>query len=304
MLLAMHPIELVRGFLVDLWHLPVVFKAFLACGAGASAWQWWKRRQNAALVLEASGWPLHRARVVWAQVGDAKRPRHGRTYWEALVTYSYTLPGQELETGEYRRKFYVAEEADEWARGLRETHIDVRVNPLDSKQSAWTDDRAVMPAQTVVPILREESWGLRESVALLVFLVGAAGAGFSAYVQLSAFQGRNVAAASNNFGLFMGMHLGAMACGFATAFLKKGGSSLRHSGANWPTQQPLPWKIMGGYVTCVFLYCWVRMSAHPGGENVWGTLSFASIWMLFYFAAATEAWMVMRGGSSQSVQDA
>src|SRR5690242_4284226 len=126
----MHAVEWVRGFLVDLWRLPWAFKLVLAFMAGQAGWQWLRRFREEQTLAASAAWPVYRARVIWAKVSDEqKEGRHGSVSWEGVLTYSYTVPGHELEVGEFRKNFYDEDEADAWARALRDTFVDVHVDP-------------------------------------------------------------------------------------------------------------------------------------------------------------------------------
>lgn len=301
----MQPVELVRGFLIDLWHIPFPVKIFLVFGGFGTVQQWVKRRRHDEMVVEAQHWPSYRARVVWAQVAtkEEEKGKHGAMYWEGLLTYSYSVPGKDLEIGEYRRKFYVQEEADAWARALRDTSIEVRVDPVDVTRSWWPGDMMRVPMASASSKVTEESWGVREILAMPVFLACVAGAGYAAFLQWTFFRGHSARDASDHM-WFWSMHLGAILAGVAAALLKKSrGVSFRSLADEEPSGSGRVWKVITGYTTVVFVYCWVRMAAHDDVRNFWSTLASSSMWMLFYAEAAAEAWTVMRGGASRSAQN-
>ena len=222
----MATVELVRGFLVDLWHLPLVFKLFLLYGAGAVGWKWWKGKQHAELVAESETWPVYRARVVFAQVLDRKGGgEDGPSYWEGLLTYSYTVPGHELEIGEHRKRFADEEEADEWARGLRDTFVDVRVDPRDPKRSVWQETAILTTRLLRAPVMdamrskEVTPWGQRELAAAVVFCAAASGTLYASRIQFSCLTGRPLITAETNTKIFFGMHIGAIICAIASSML-------------------------------------------------------------------------------------
>ncbi len=134
--------------------------------------------------------------VVWAQVTDRQSEgRHGPSYWEGVLTYSYTVPAQELEVGEYRKKFYDEEQAEEWSRGLRDSFVDIRVDPADVKRSVWQEQPVfTQPALPQGRISRSdaieaEGLGIREIAAILVLCASVVGAFIALWFELSCFRG-------------------------------------------------------------------------------------------------------------------
>jgi hypothetical protein len=109
----------------------------LIAAAGLVLWVWWVKRQRAKEVAESSTWTLYRARVVAAQVVDGPQGEDSPMYWEGVLTYSYTVPGGQLEIGEYREVFLFQADGERWARPLRDTFVDVRVDPSDVTRSLW-----------------------------------------------------------------------------------------------------------------------------------------------------------------------
>ena len=51
----------------------------------------------------------------------------------------WLVPGHDLEVGEYRKRFEDEGEADAWARALRDTFVDVRVDRADVTRSVWQE---------------------------------------------------------------------------------------------------------------------------------------------------------------------
>jgi hypothetical protein len=190
----MKPTQLGRQFLADLMRLPLIFKLFVLYGVGAAGWNWWKARRQAAVIVASAEWPIYKARVVWAQVSDWRHEgEDGPSYLEGVLTYSYTVPGHDLEVGEYRKRFEDEDEgeADAWARALRDTFVDVRVDPADVTRSIWQETPILTTPSLRVPELdgsrlhEIEAWGAREVLATAVFCVAAVGAFLAAWIQLS-----------------------------------------------------------------------------------------------------------------------
>jgi hypothetical protein len=225
-----------------------------------------------------------------------------------LLTYSYTLPGHDLEIGESRKRFEDEEEADEWARGLRDTQVDVRVDPADSKRSVWQETPVLTAPLPRVPELDGSRlqnmgpWGTRELSAAIVFCAAAAGAFFAAWVQVSCLIGKPAITAEGNAGLFFGMHIGAMACGFASGLIATRG---RFSRSSWQkafrgSSTGLGMKVLGAYTTVVFIYGWVRMAARDGDSGFLGILMFSSVWLMIYLAAAGATLQAMQHRGSDA----
>ena len=134
----MNPIELAHRLLADLARMPNVFKLFFLLAGASALWDWLVGNRKAAAFSASESWPVYKARVVWAQVTDWQFDhKHEASFLEGVLTYSYTVPGHELEIGEFRKRFDDSGEASAWARALRDTFIDVRVDPTDVTRSVW-----------------------------------------------------------------------------------------------------------------------------------------------------------------------
>lgn len=298
-----NPTELVRQFLADLLRLPVLFKLFVLYAIGAWVWKWLKAKRQARVIAESANWPVYTARVVWAQVSDRKyEGEDGPSYIECVLTYSYTVPGHDLEVGEFCKRFDDEEEANAWARALRDTFIDVRVDPADATRSVWQEtpipiSPAPLEPQLESSILREnEAWGLRNALATGVFCVAAVGTFFAAWIQLSCLTGKPLISAEANVTAFFGMHTGAIVCAIAITFITK---QRKWSRSMWRKSLEsgttgIVTKILGFYATVVVLYGWVRMAAHDGDAGNLGTLMFSALWLVFYVGAAAAALQAMQ----------
>lgn len=304
---SMHPIELGRQLLTDLMRLPMTFKLFLLFAAGAALWDWLKNRLKADVISKSESWPSYRARVVWAQVTD--RQYHGEddsSYVEGVLTYSYTVPGHELEIGEYRKRFEYENEAAAWARSLRDSFIEVRVDPADVKRSVYHEDPIVAAAFSREHVIdssgleESEEAGTRPALATAVLFIAALGAFFAAWIQLSYLMGRPVISAGKNSAAFFGMHLGAMACAIGVGFIARRGrwsaSSLKKT-IDAAMKSPAI-KILGLYTTVVFLYGWIRMAANDGDSQYFTVLMFSAVWLVLYVGAATSALAAIQHRSS------
>jgi hypothetical protein len=292
-----------HNLFTDLLRLPLIFKLFILYGAAAAAWQWWKERRQAGVIAASAAWPVYRARVVWAQVSDQRRDgRHGPSYWEALLTYSYTVPGHDLEVGEYRQQFEDESEAEDWARALRDTFADVRVDPANGKHSVWQQTPILTSPYQMAPELdgsrlqRTEPWGIREILAAIVFCAAALGALCAAWIQISCLTGNPLLTAEANQTEFFGMHLGAILCGIAASLLAQRGNwqrvTFQRSFKASTTGTGI--KVLGAYTTVVFLYGWVRMAAHDGDSSFLGVLMFSAVWLIIYTGAAVTSLHAMR----------
>ena len=280
-----------------------MFKLFLLYGAGAAAWQWWKARQRSEEMSASAAWPVYRARVVWAQVSARNGGgKSGPSYWEGLLTYSYTVPGHDLEVGEYRKRFEDEGEADDWARALRDTSVDVRVDPADVKRSVWQETPILTLPSPLAPELDGsrlqgiEAWGIREGLAAIVFCAAAVGALLAAWIQLSCLTGKPSISAEENGVAFFGMHIGAILCSIAAGLLAQRG---KWSRSTWQRSfkagtTGTGMKILGAYTTVVFLYGWVRMAAQDGDSRYFGVLMFSAVWLIFYLGAAASSLHVMQ----------
>lgn len=299
----MNPIEFAHRFIDDLLRLPLMFKLVVLYGVGATIWQWWKARQQTEVIAASASWPVYRARVVWAQVSDLKREgRHGPTYWEGLLTYSYTVPGYELEVGEHRKRFDDEEEADDWARALRDTFVDVRVDPANVKHSVWQEAPILTAPSAAMPVLDGsrlqgmEGWATRDVLAAVIFCVSAAGAFFAVWIQLSCLIGKPLITAEANTGLFFAMHAGAIACGVAGGLIAQPGKWSRSA---WQKSLKsgstgIAIKVLGFYTTAVFLYGWVRMASGDGDSRYFVPLIFSAGWLIFYVSAASGTLQAMQ----------
>jgi hypothetical protein len=304
-------VEMMRDFAYDLWHLPVIFRLFLLYAAGAWLWNWWKRQQQEEVLAASASWPVYRARVVWAQVLDRQGGgEDGPSYWEGLLTYSYTVPGQELEIGEHRKRFDDEEDANDWARALRDTYVDVRVDPADAKRSVWQKTEIVIAPTLRAPVMdamgsKWDAMGQRQMAATAVFCAAALGAIYAGWIQFSCLGGKPLITAEKNTKIFFGMHLGAMLCAIVSGILagkNRGriGQRLWRNRLSRESSNSLGLKVVGAYAGVVFTYGWVRMAAHDGDSSGWGILMFSAGWLLFYLTAALSSWRTMQG----SEQDA
>jgi len=296
----MNASEFVRGFIEDILRLPLMFKLLVLYGVGAAGWGWLKRRRYAEMLTASESWPVYRARVVWAQVTDRQSEgRHGPSYWEGVLTYSYTVPAQELEVGEYRKKFYDEEQAEEWSRGLRDSFVDIRVDPADVKRSVWQEQPVfTQPALPQGRISRSdaieaEGLGIREIAAILVLCASVVGAFIALWFELSCFRGRPKITAEGNSGIFFSMHIGAMLCGIASQMLfPKVARSLSVSASRWwesykdDSMTMFMVRALSLYTFIVFLYGVVRSLAHQNEQSYWGILMFSAGWLFFYTTSA------------------
>jgi hypothetical protein len=298
------PTEFIRGFLNDLRHLPLIFQLGLLAIVANWAWQRHKGRKRKELERAAASWPQHRARVVWAQVSDERREgRHGPAYWEGILTYSYAFPGQELEVGEHRQRFYDEAVAADWARGLKDSFVIVRVDPANPKSSVWLDEggstAAALAAVTAERALGEERWrGTGHMVvAGAVFAVAGTAALAALCIVVSCLKGKPIITAENNTGAFFGMHVGLIVCLIAAQALSTPGSSqdltkwfqttansLKNSGV-------VKW--LGACYAVLFVYAWIRIAAKDGDAGFWSILMFSGGWFVGYLSAAGMCWRVL-----------
>lgn len=306
--------ESVRGFVDDVWRLPLMFKLVVLYGTGATVWGWLKRRKHAEMLAASESWPVYRGRVVWTQVTDGQSEgEDGPSYWEGVLTYSYTVPGQELEVGEYRKRFQDEEEADAWARGLRDTFVDVRVDPSDVKRSVWQEKPVLTRLKLqggVVgrPVsIEAEGWGIREIAALLILCVSAIGAFVALLVQLSCFRGRPAITAEGNEGVFFGMHIGAMICAFAAqALFPKTGRFFSTSVSRWwdffrdDSAAVFIVRALSLYTFAVFLYAWVRAAVYENKQSYWGILMFSTAWLSLYAVSGAICLRALQDGEGEA----
>lgn len=307
--------ESVRGFIDDVWRLPLIFKLVALYAVGENIWGWQKRRKHAEMIAASESWPVHRARVVWAQVTDRQsQGEDGPSYWEGVMTYSYTVPGQELEVGEYRKRFDNEEEADAWARQWRDTFVDVRVDPADAKRSIWQEKpvftQPVLQGGVINrPVAVEtEGWGIRETAALLVLCASASGALVALWCQLLCFQGKPRITAEGNTSVFFAMHIGAMICAIvAQTLFPKSGSSFSMSTWQWwefyrdDSSAVFIVRILSIYTCAVFLYAWVRAAANPNEQSYWGILMFSTAWLFIYTVAGFTCLRALQDGEKENI---
>lgn len=303
----------VRGFIDDVWRLPLIFKFVVLYGVGAAGWGWWRQRRHAEMLAASESWPVHRARVVWAQVTDRQSGgEDGPSYWKGVLTYSYTVPGQELEVGEYRKRFYDEEEADAWARRLRDTFVDVRVDPADAKRSIWQEKSVLTQPELQGGVINRpiaveaEGWGIGETAALLVLCASASGALVALWCQLSCFQGKPRITAEGNTSTFFAMHIGAMICAIVaqTLFLKSGSSFSMSRWWEFYRDDSLAVfivRILSMYTCAVFLYAWVRAAANPNEQSYWGILMFSTAWLFVYTVAAFTCLRALQDGEKEKM---
>jgi hypothetical protein len=300
----MNPIEFVRGFLLDLWRLPLFFQLVVLGMVVAWAWRWQKSQRLKKLQEAALSWPTYRARVVWAEVSDRKKEsKHGPAYWEGLLTCSYAAPGQELEVGEYRQRFYNAATADAWARGLRDSFVNVRVDPADPKRSVWLDEDGKAAAAAAAELASrqpsDERWegAGRAVMAGAVFAFAGLGAAAALWIQVSCLQGKPIITPERNEGVFFGMHIGVIVCLIAAQALFASGDS--RDVKKWfqttarGVKQPGLLKWLSMYYVAVFFYAWVRLAARDGEPGFWSMFLFSGGWMLGYLSAAGMCWKVL-----------
>jgi hypothetical protein len=219
-----------------------------------------------------------------------------------VLTYSYTVPGHDLEVGESRKRFEDENEADDWARALREAFVDVRVDPADVKRSVW-EETAILTTPSRRTLDLDDSrlqaigaWGTREALAAIVFCAAATGALFAACIQLSCLIGKPLISAKANGAAFFGMHTGAILCGIAPSLIAHRG---KWSQSTWQRSLKtgatgIGMKILGAYTTVVFLYGWVRMSAKDGDSGYLGVLMFSAVWLVFYAGAAASSMQTLQ----------
>ncbi len=264
--------DLVRGFFGDLVHLPLMFKLVLLWMAGAAGWSWWKQRQKAAIVAASVTWPVYRARVIAAQVMKRKGSSEDRGLHEGVLTYSYTVPGKELEVGEFRKSFLDEIDADLWASGFKDGFVDVRVDPDDAKRSVWDEAAYVAaPMAKVAPADRMGSGAVRATehgtALVIVFWISTMAVVLSAAIQLSCLLGKPLINSQHKFVVFIGMLLVAILVGVEGQFRMRRsrlarartgqGQAFAKSGGSRPTWT----KLLDAYSLIVWLYCWVRISS-------------------------------------------
>lgn len=299
----MQPIEFIRRFLNDLWHLPLPFQLVLLAGAVSWAWQWHKARQRKELERAARSWPTQRARVVWAQVSDERREGDGPAHWEGILTYSYAFPGQELEVGEHRQKFYDEAVAADWARGLRDRFVIVRVDPANPTFSVWLDEgdsaAAALAAVKADRSLGEELWGGtgHAVVAGAVFAVSGTAALAALWILVSCLKGKPIFTIATNAGAFFGMHVGLIVCLIAAQALSTPGSSrdlskwFRTTASSVKDSSLLKW--VSACYAVLFVYAWIRITARDGDPAFWSTLLFSGGWFAGYLSAAGMCWRAL-----------
>jgi hypothetical protein len=309
----MNAVVSVRGFAEDVWRLPSMFKLIALYAAGAGVWGWQKRRKHAEMLAASESWPVYRARVVWAQVTDHQSGGEGEpSYWEGVLTYSYTVPGQELEVGEYRKRFYDEEEADSWARGLRDTFVDVRVDPDDPKRSIWQENPVLTQPRLQEGVIdrpvavEAEGWGMREVAAFLVLCASTAGASIALWAQLSCFRGKPQITADGSKEIFFAMHVGAILCAIAAQMLfPKSGRFFSMSASRWrdfygdDSLSRFIVRTLSLYTFAVFLYAWVRAAVHENEQSYRGILMFSTCWLSVYTISAFICLRALQGGEEK-----
>jgi hypothetical protein len=305
----MNPTEPVRQLLADLVRLPLMFKLLLLYGAGAAVWGWWKARRQAEVISASATWPVYKARVVWAQVSDWQHQGDGESsFVEGVLTYSYTVPGHELEIGEYRKRFEDEDEAGAWAQALRDTFVDVRVDPADVTRSVWQETPISTapfvrgPELDSSRLMEVAAWGTREVLATTILCTAVVGAFFAAWIQLSCLKGRPLISAEENEAAFFGMHIGAMVCVIGVALIARREKGFR---SMWTKSMKagttgFAMKVLGLYTTISFFYGWVRTAAQDGESQSLGVLMFSAIWLLFYVSAAIGALSVIQNGAREA----
>lgn len=289
--------ELGRHLLADLLRLPLTFKLFLLFAAAAALWDWLIGNRTAEALSASESWPVYKARVVWAQVTDWQYDhKHESSFLEGVLTYSYTVPGHDVEVGEFRKRFDDSEEASAWARALRDTFIDVRVDPTDVTRSDWQEIPLLTAPPHPMPQLESsrlnnrDTWDAPRLFALSICCIAVLGAFFAAWVQLSCFKGKPLISPEESTAAFFSMHAGAVVCAMAITFAAR---RAKWSGSNWRKSLKgvttgLGIKALGLYTTVVFTYGWIRMMANDG-DRILGTLMFSAGWLLFYVSAAATS---------------
>jgi hypothetical protein len=225
-----------------------------------------------------------------------------------LLTYSYTVPGHDLEVGEHRKRFEDEEEADKWARALRDTYVDVRVDTADATRSVWQETPVLTSSSLRAPELDAsrlqgiKAWGTRELLAAIVFCVAITGAFFAAWIQLSCFTGKPLITAEQDTRAFFGMHIGAMLCGVGGALVAYRGKWSRSAWQrSFKTRTAsIGMKVLGAYTTIVLLYGWVRTAAGDGGSRYFDALMFSAVWLLFYVGSAAASLQAMQHWGNDS----
>ncbi len=307
----MQPTGLIRGFVNDLRHLPLIFQIGLLAIAANWAWQWHKGRKRRQLEKAAVSWPQHRARVIWAQVSDERREgRHGPAYWEGILTYSYAFPGQELEVGEHRQRFYDETVAADWARGLRDSFVTVRVDPTKPNCSVWLDEGASTAAALASvaaerSVSEESSRGSGHGAATGVVFAVAATAGVAAlWILVSCFKGKPIFTAQSNAVAFFGMHIGVIVCLIAAQALSTPGNS--RDLTNWfrttsnRLKESAVVKWLSACYAVLFVYAWVRITARDGDLEFWSILMFSGGWFVGYVSAAAMSWRALTRTQAES----
>ena len=298
----MQPTGLLRGFLNDLRNLPLFFKLLLVSVVANWAWQWHKGRRRKELERTALSWPQQRARVIWAQVSDKRRGEEEPGHWEGILTYSYALQGKELEVGEHRQKFYDEAVAADWARGLRDTFVMVRVDPANPKSSVWLDEgastAAALAAVAAERSLTREPWGTGHAIAAgAAFAVAGTAALASLWIFVACLKGRPIFTLGTNAGAFFGMHFGLIACLIAAQALSTPRNSrdmtrwLQRTASNLKDSGLVKW--MSAAYAVLFVYAWIRITAKDGDPAYWSTLVFSLGWFVGYLSAAGMCWRAL-----------
>jgi hypothetical protein len=271
------------------------------------AWRWHKGLERRKLELAARFWPQHRARVIWAQVSDQRGQGEDEpSYWEGILTYSYTLPGQELEVGEHRQKFYDEVVAADWARALGDSFVMVRVNPADPKSSVWLDEGASATAAMAVvtaerALGQEPERGAGHAVAAgAIFAVAGTASLAALWILVSCLKGKPIFTAETNTAAFFGMHVGVIVCLIAAQTLSTPGNSqnltkwFRTTASNMKDSSTVKW--LSACYTVFFVYAWIRIAARDGNPAFWSILLFSGGWFIGYVSAAGMCWRALTRG--------
>jgi hypothetical protein len=304
----MNPLDLAKGWLVDLWHLPIPFQLMLLFMAGMWVRDAWKRRMQRQLENDSLSWPVREGRVIWAQVAKETKAQGRRRapVWMGVLTYSYFV--SETEVGEYRRPFQIESEADEWARSLHEKTVRVRVDPNDPTRSVWLAEEAkaaIANAKMAVPKPPRELspvWQLIRFATLVASVLGAMGA---LWIHVTYLAGRSIVTSDSSW--FFAFHFAAIGCAILSSLVM----SRRYPGSFGRTSE---WfargnartvlKVLGVYTGAVFIYGWVRGAAHLSAHQSFDpTGMFSAVWLTFFVSSAFACWAVESDDLSPITED-
>lgn len=219
------------------------------------------------------------------------------------MTYSYTLPGEELEVGEHRQKFYDEAVAADWARGLRDSFVNVRVDPANPKSSVWLGEGSSTAVASAAASenrsLGEDLWGGtgHAVVAGAVFALAGTAALAAFWILVSCWKGKPIFTSETNAGAFWGMDIGLIVCLSAAQALSTPGSSrelrkwFRAATSNMKESRLLKW--VGACYSVLFVYAWIRITARDGDPAFWSTFMFSAGWFVGYISAAGMCWKVL-----------